>query len=282
MRKFEESLAEVVKRAIEEDSALDDLTSRLTVPEGMTGKAEIISRKAGVISGQDAAIAVFREIDRSLEYHVAVPDGGSVGENDVVARIEGGYSSILSAERTALNLLGHLSGVATLTARYVSIASGHGVKILDTRKTTPGMRLLEKKAVVDGGGNNHRIDLSSYILVKENHIAAAGGLSKLIALLGPGLSEAEIEVTSVDQIRSLRESPPARIMLDNFTPQRVVEAVAELNGWKGRRPEVEVSGGIDLSNISLFMIKGVDYISVGALTSAAPSLDLSLLFTGAV
>ena len=282
MQTLEETVAAIVKKAIEEDSALDDLTSKLLIPEGMKGSAAIIVREEGVISGQDAASAAFREVDRTIGYEVVTPDGERAGEKDVVARIKGKYASILSAERTALNLLGHLSGVATLTARYVMMTSNSGVKILDTRKTTPGMRLLEKRAVVDGGGENHRLDLASYILVKENHILAAGGISKLSDILGSRILEAEIEVTSLDQLKVLRSNPPARIMLDNFTPGMIRKAIAELAGWKNRRPEIEVSGGIDLRNISSFLIRGIDYISVGALTSSARSLDLSLLFEGVV
>ncbi|MBN2184142.1 MAG: carboxylating nicotinate-nucleotide diphosphorylase [Candidatus Krumholzibacteriota bacterium] len=281
MQTLEETIAAIVKQAIEEDSAHDDLTSKLTIPEGMKGSAGIIAREEGVISGQDAASAAFREVDRTTVYDAVIPDGGRAGENDVVARIKGDYASILSAERTALNLLGHLSGVATLTARYVRMTSDSGVQILDTRKTTPGMRLLEKRAVADGGGMNHRLDLASYILVKENHIQAAGGLSKLSGVLGTRILEAEIEVTSPDQLRVLRSTPPARIMLDNFSPGMIREALAEMDSWKAGRPEIEVSGGIDLTNISSFLIKGIDYISVGALTSSAPSLDLTLLSEGA-
>ncbi len=282
MQTLEEAIATIVKKALKEDSVFDDLTSRLLIPKGMKGKATIIAREEGVISGQDAALAAFKEFDRTIGYEVVTPDGERAEKKDIVARIKGQYASILSAERTALNLLGHLSGVATLTARYVRMTSDSGVKILDTRKTTPGMRLLEKKAVVDGGGENHRFDLASYILVKENHILAAGGISKLSDILGARILDAEIEVTSLDQLRGLRSNPPARIMLDNFNPEMIREALAELDGWKNRVPEIEVSGGIDLTNISSFLIRGIDYISVGALTSSARSLDLSLLFKGAV
>ncbi len=266
-----------MEKALKEDAASNDLTTNLLVPGTIEGSASIISKGRGIISGQMPASAVFRLLSTEIDYRVVAPDGGRVEPGDVVSRIRGSFAAILSGERTALNFLGHLSGIATLTSRYVKKVSGSGVIILDTRKTTPGLRSLEKKAVLDGGGQNHRADLESYILVKENHILAAGGIERLPGLLGRRFSEAEIEVTSIEQLRLLRDNPPDRVMLDNFDPKTVRKALEELKSWEGTRPGIEVSGGIDLSSISTFVIKGVDFISVGSLTSAAGSLDLSLL-----
>ncbi|MBN2072105.1 MAG: carboxylating nicotinate-nucleotide diphosphorylase [Candidatus Krumholzibacteriota bacterium] len=282
MRTHEQAVDTAVRRALEEDRAFEDLTSRLLVGGRMAGRGAIVARREGIISGQDAAMASFRCLDDSIEYDVVIPDGGKAGAGCEVARMSGRYAAILSAERTALNFLGHLSGIATLTSEYVLRTGDTGIRILDTRKTIPGMRILEKKAVADGGGVNHRPDLASYILVKENHIAAAGGIEAAVEILGRQITDAEIEVSSLKEFNALRPDPPARIMLDNFSPGMIDEAVASMAGWEGRKPEIEVSGGIDLENISSYLIEGVDFISVGRLTSSAPSLDLSLLLEGAV
>ncbi len=273
----ERSIEELVETALEEDRARNDITTGLLVPGEMTGTASIISRQAGIISGQDCAGRVFRALSSGVVYEAVIADGGRVGAGDPVSRISGPLGAILSGERTALNFLGHLSGVATRTSLFVKKAAPSGVTILDTRKTTPAMRLLEKRAVIDGGGRNHRGDLESYILVKENHISAAGGIEAVVGILGDRIRNSEIEVRSVGQLRSLKGSPPGRVMLDNFTPKEVAEAVGEVESWKSFRPEIEVSGGIDIDNIESYAIAGVDLISVGSITSSAGSLDLSLL-----
>lgn len=264
-----------VAAALDEDAAARDLTTDLLVPEGLEGRAVVIARSGGVISGQIAASLVFRRLG-GAEWTVLAADAATVVMGDEVARVEGRMRAILSGERTALNFLGRLSGVATRTAAFVRAVAGTGVRILDTRKTTPGLRLLEKRAVVDGGGTNHRADLASQILVKENHIAAAGGIEAAVAALGGRLAECEIEVRGIDELRALVSSPPARVMLDNFDPGEVSAAVAEVTRWT-RRPEIEVSGGITLENIGRYALPGVDFISVGSLTGAAPALDLSML-----
>jgi len=265
-----------VAAALTEDEASADATTRLLVPGTLEGRAGIISRAAGVISGQECAAEVFRQLGGEVEYEAVEPDGSPVAPGALVSRLEGPLGLILSGERTALNFLCHLSGVATLTAAFVESLRGTGVRVLDTRKTTPGLRALEKKAVSDGGGANHRHDLASYILVKENHIASAGGLGAAVERLGEFLSGCEIEVRDPGELRALRDTPPARVMLDNFTPAQIGEAVAGIRSWK-RVPEIEVSGGITLENIGAYAIEGVDFISVGALTASAPALDLSLL-----
>jgi nicotinate-nucleotide pyrophosphorylase (carboxylating) len=271
-QEIERSVAE----ALAEDEVTSDVTTRLLVPDTMEGRAVISSKGPGVISGQECAAEVFRQLGGEVTYEASVPDGSTVSEGTMVADLSGPIGRMLSGERTALNFLCHLSGVATLTAAFAVKVSGTGVRILDTRKTIPGMRALEKKAVVDGGGVNHRHDLASYVLVKENHIAAAGGIGPALEGLGDFLGGCEIEVTGLDELKALSASPPARVMLDNFSPGLIRKAVRMIDTWE-RRPEIEVSGGMTLGNVSRYAVKGVDFISVGSLTASAPSLDLSLL-----
>ncbi|MBU8920843.1 MAG: carboxylating nicotinate-nucleotide diphosphorylase [Bacteroidales bacterium] len=277
MTGIEEAIRVTVKAALDEDLAFDDITTSLLVPAGIMGEAVIIARESGVISGQLCARMAFDLVDGSLEYLPTVPDGKGVNVGEKVAVIRGRLASILSAERTALNLLGHLSGVATITSKFVGLVSEAGVTILDTRKTLPGLRHIEKQAVVDGGGKNHRPDLASYILVKENHIESAGGIASVAELLGEKLGESEIEVTSIEELRELEQFRPSRVMLDNFGPDGVRKAISLIAGWDGKRPEIEVSGGITTGNIESYSIEGVDFISTGSITASARALDLSLL-----
>ena len=273
-----DTLNDLVERSLAEDEARGDVTTAALVPAGLTASAVIVAKAEGVVSGHRAAEAVFNALDGGTSYERAAVDGARVEWGGQVASITGPCAAILSGERTALNFLQHLSGIATMTARFTAKVAGTGVVILDTRKTLPGLRALEKEAVVSGGGRNHRFDLRERILVKENHVAAAGGLKRVIERLGAGrLAGAEIEVRSLDEVRVLRLSPPARIMLDNFAPEEVAEAVAEMNGWGEKRPEIEVSGGVDLENVTRYALPGVDFISIGSLTSSAPALDLSLI-----
>lgn len=275
MERLREAARAAVAAALDEDAASRDVTTRLLVPQRSRGRAVVVARAAGVISGQEVASLVYERLG-GARWTALVPDGAEVAAGAEAARVEGALRAILSGERTALNFLGRLSGVATLTAAFVRAVAGTGVRILDTRKTTPGLRLLEKQAVAHGGGANHRSDLASMILVKENHIAAAGGIEAAVEALGDRLPDSEIEVRSIDELRALSRTPPGRVMLDNFDPARVAAAVEELAGWPAR-PEIEVSGGITLGSAASYAIAGVDYISIGALTSAASALDLSML-----
>jgi nicotinate-nucleotide pyrophosphorylase (carboxylating) len=265
---------ELIRRALEEDAAANDITTKRLALDG-TGRATVTARSACVVSGQKAARGVYKLLDESVEYTVFSRDGTAVGPGETVAGVEGPLGAILSGERTALNLLQHLSGVATLTNRFVALMEGTGIGILDTRKTTPGLRVLEKEAVIHGGGLNHRRDLSELVLVKENHIAAAGGLGAVIDRLGGEIARAEIEVGSIEELKELERTPPWRIMLDNYTPEMVAQALRELERWD-RRPEIEISGGITIESIHLYAIDGIDFISVGSLTSSAPSVDMSM------
>lgn len=264
-----------VSEALEEDAAGRDITTSLLVPPGANGTARVVAREPGVISGQACAAEVFRQLGGAVWQDVA-EDGEAVNVADTVARVSGSTASILSGERTALNFLCTLSGVATLTSRFAAAVAGTGVRILDTRKTLPGLRALQKTAVVHGGGVNHRPDLESMILVKENHIAAAGGLAFVAGILGDRIGDCEIEVTGISQLEDLAGNPPGRIMLDNFSPDDVEEAVRIVRGWDGD-VEIEVSGGMTLEKIGRYAGSGVDFISAGSITASAPSLDLSML-----
>lgn len=269
-------IAEIVKRALFEDAAERDMTTGILVGEEARGRAVIRARAVGVISGHRCARTVFSLLDESVAYDAVKRDGSSILENEIVATAEGSLRAILAGERTALNFLQHLSGIATSVRRFTRRIEGTGAVILDTRKTTPGLRALEKEAVLHGGGKNHRRDLAGLLLVKENHITAAGGFARVIDLLGTRIEEAEIEVTSLEELRKLREKRPWRIMLDNFTHDEAKEAMEEVRGWDPR-PEIEVSGGVTIETVLSYASIGVDYISIGSITASAPALDMSLI-----
>ncbi|MBD3178904.1 MAG: carboxylating nicotinate-nucleotide diphosphorylase [Candidatus Latescibacteria bacterium] len=277
---MEKEIDELIRIELQADRAGDDLTTRMVVPEDMECSAVIKARQEGIISGQECAESVFTSMDRNISYSMTVRDGEKVKRPETVAEIRGMAAPVMAAERTALNFLGHLSGIATLSGAFTEKLRGTGIIVLDTRKTTPGLRQLEKKAVRDGGGGNHRMNLADYILVKENHIAAAGGLREVIRALGSRINEAEIEVDSTEMLEELLENPPGRIMLDNFSPEMVSGAVSVIGKLGENRPEIEVSGGITLENIHRYAIEGVDYISVGSLTASAPAFDLSMTVKG--
>ena len=268
---------DLVARALAEDLGCGDVTAEAVVPEGATGHGLITQKEPGVLFGLDVAAEVFRQTgagelaDRAEEGHWRgeVPAG--------VASVGGPARALLAAERTALNLLCHLSGVATLTARFVKEAEGTGARILDTRKTTPGLRALEKAAVAAGGGTNHRMGLYDAILIKENHAALAGGVGEAVRRAReakPGLP-VEVECRNLDEVREGAEAGADRLLLDNMTPAELQEAVsAARNGGEG--PELEASGGVTLDTVAEIAASGVDYVSVGALTHSARALDLSM------
>ncbi len=265
----------IIEQALREDLGdRGDITTQLTVPEGRRGKGEMIVKEDGVICGLCVAGWVFEVVGGAV-LHPKVKDGVTVKSGDVVAIVEGSLSSILIGERTALNFLQRMSGIATLTSKFVSAVNGTGIKILDTRKTTPTLRLLEKYAVRCGGGHNHRFGLFDYILIKDNHIRAAGGITQAVerALMGrPQGIGIEVEVKTIEELVEVLRLDVDRVMLDNFTPEEVRRAVDIIGG----KVEVEVSGGISLDNIRDYAIPGVDYISVGRLTHSARALDMSL------
>ena len=272
----------LIRTALDEDVGPGDFTSLWTVPAEARATARIIAKADGVISGLDVARQVFYTVDPDLELTGSVRDGDKVQPGVPVFTIRGAARSILTAERVALNLLQRLSGVATLTRHYVNAVQGTGVRILDTRKTTPGMRALEKQAVLAGGGENHRFGLHDLVLVKENHIAAAGGISAALTRIREqnqlGL-RVEVETTSLEEVEEALTMSVDRILFDNMSNSLLRSAVDLVRSHPEPRPETEASGGITLDTIRGVSETGVDFISVGALTHSAPALDLSLLIS---
>jgi nicotinate-nucleotide pyrophosphorylase (carboxylating) len=268
-------LSELVARAIEEDRGAGDLTVAAVVPADARARATITQKAPGVVSGIDAAREVFRQVDPSLAFEAVAPEGEWRAPGPV-ATVEGAAGAILTGERTALNFLGRLSGVATATARCVRAVEGTGARILDTRKTTPGLRALEKAAVLAGGGVSHRMGLYDAILVKENHARLAGGVgpaARAAVAAAEGAAFVELEVETLDELDEALAAGADRLLLDNMGLNQMREAVARTAG----RASLEASGGIDLDTIRGVAETGVDFISVGALTHSAPALDLSLL-----
>ena len=267
-------LEPLVRRALDEDVGSGDLTTQATVPAGVRARARITQKQPGVLYGLDAAKLAFALLDPDARFGVLAEEG-VWRDGGAVLDIEGRAGAMLSAERTALNLLQRLSGVATLTARYVEAVRGTRARVLDTRKTTPGLRLLEKGAVAAGGATNHRVGLFDAILIKENHAAMAGGVGEAVRLARARAPDVLVEVecrTDAEVDEALAAGAP-RLLLDNMSPAQMRAIVARVEG----RAELEASGGIDLETIRDVAETGVDFISVGALTHSAPALDLSLL-----
>ncbi len=268
-------MLDLIDAALAEDLGTGDLTTRAVVPDGSRALAHIVQKEPGVPSGTPVARAVFERVDGGLTFTAHAPDG-KWREPGPLAEVEGDAASILAAERVALNFLGRLSGVATLTGRYVRAVDGTGVKILDTRKTTPGMRALEKEAVRAGGGVSHRSGLFDAILVKENHAILAGGVGeagRLALANAPAGVTVEVECAGLDEVADAVAAGVPRLLLDNMDPAELVRAVE----IAGARAELEASGGITLDTIRAVAETGVHFISVGALTHSAPALDFSLL-----
>jgi nicotinate-nucleotide pyrophosphorylase (carboxylating) len=273
-----EDLRALVERALGEDIGSGDLTAEAIVPSGVRARASVHQKAPGVIYGLDVAEACFRALDPKVAVERAVAEGRWRESGPVVA-LEGDGAAIVSAERTALNFLAHLSGIATLTARCVAAVEGTGVTILDTRKTTPGLRDLEKSAVRAGGAQNHRRGLDDAILVKENHAALAGGLGEAVRrarAAHPGLA-LEAECRSPAEIEEALEAGATRLLLDNMAPEALRAAVAQV----GDRAALEASGGMTLQTLPAHAATGVEFISIGALTHSAPALDLSLTVAAA-
>ena len=264
----------LIEQALREDVGPGDVTTRAVIPPGVRGKGAILVKAHGVICGLQVAAEVFRAVDERISFRPRVREGEPVQPGDVVAEVEGPLRGILTAERTALNFLARLSGIATLTARFVDAVAPYRAVILDTRKTTPGWRVLEKYAVRCGGGRNHRMGLYDMVLIKDNHIAACGSISEAVRRVraaGVGVP-VEVEVKDLDELREALKLGVDRILLDNFSVEDIAEAVKIAEG----RVPLEASGGVTLDNVAAIAATGVDYISVGALTHSAPALDLSL------
>ena len=270
----------IVTRALAEDMGTGDITTALTVPSSSASRAHIIAREAGVMAGMPVAEMVFRQVAKVYgsekpEFHIRAFDGCPISAGQVAAEIIGPTAVILTAERTALNFLQRMSGIAAQTAKMVDLVKGTSAKILDTRKTTPGMRVLEKYAVRMGGGQNHRFGLYDAILIKDNHIQAAGGVKQAIEAAKAGAPHAvqiEVEADTIEQVEQALDLGVDMILLDNMTPATLREAVALCQG----RALTEASGGITEENVREIAETGVDLISIGALTHSVCALDLSL------
>jgi nicotinate-nucleotide pyrophosphorylase (carboxylating) len=266
----------VVYAALAEDVGAGDVTTEATVDPDASGEAELLLKEPGVVCGLDAAEAVFRALDEDIRFDALVDEGAAVEGVTVVARVAGLQRAILTGERTALNFLGRLSGIATLTRRYVEAVDGTGAAILDTRKTTPGLRVLEKHAVACGGGRNHRLTLDDGVLVKDNHLRAAGSIHAAVERLRDVTPlPIEVECDTLDQVSQALDARADALLLDNMSLDMLVAAVSLAKG----RARLEASGGITLDNVRAVAETGVDEISIGALTHSAPSLDVSLELT---
>jgi nicotinate-nucleotide pyrophosphorylase (carboxylating) len=276
MRLFDErALRRSINLFIDEDVGRGDLTTQALIAPDATGSAHIETRQRAIVAGLDAAVLCFDIMGGDIRWECKTADGDEVSSGDVLAQIEGSLRSILTAERTALNLLGRLSGVATLTARFADAVRGTAVRLVDTRKTTPGLRLLEKHAVRAGGGFNHRFGLDDGILIKDNHLAAVGSITEAVTRmrgLAPHGLLIEVEVQDLPGLDEALAAGADAILLDNMTPEQVRDAVASAGG----KALLEASGGITLDNIRQYADAGVDLISVGALTHSAPAIDVSL------
>lgn len=270
---------DLVRAALQEDDALNDVTTLATVRNDRRAFCSLIARQAGVVAGIPLACEAFRQLDTAVEIRVDAADGSTVAPGSAVLVMSGHARGLLAAERVALNFMQRLSGVATLTARYVNAVRDTKAKILDTRKTTPGWRALEKYAVRCGGGINHRMDLASAVLIKDNHLMAVDGdvglavqRAREIAAAG---TRVEVECDTIEQVRAAVKAGAEIIMLDNMSLAEMRECVSEISG----RAVVEASGGVTLETARAIAEAGVDWISVGALTHSAPALDLALDFT---
>jgi nicotinate-nucleotide pyrophosphorylase (carboxylating) len=273
------TIDEIIESALVEDIGDGDHTSLSTIPADARGKARLLVKENGTLSGMKIAAEIFRKVDTRIKFSPFINDGDKINVGDIAFEVDGPSASILKAERLVLNFMQRMSGVATSTAAYVKKLEGLRTKVLDTRKTTPLLRELEKQAVRDGGGHNHRFGLYDMLMIKDNHVDFAGGIAKAIQAANEYLAnknlglKIEIEVRNMEELQQVLETGRVnRIMLDNFSPQLLREAVHKIEG----RYETEASGGITLETLRDYAETGVDYISVGALTHHIKSLDLSL------
>lgn len=267
-------MQDAIRSFLAEDVGRGDVTTAAVIPVGLQGRARIETRAGAVVCGLGIARSCFESLGEVV-WKAEVQDGDRVAAGDVLVRLDGSLRAVLTAERTALNLLGRLCGIATITAEFVSAVAGSGCRIVDTRKTTPGLRLLEKYAVTVGGGSNHRFGLDDGVLIKDNHVAAAGGVGEAVRRArrsAPHTSRIEVEVTNLDELDEAMAMGADAILLDNMSPDEV-RAARERTA-----PGVllEVSGGVTLANVRAYADTGVDLISVGALTHSAPAVDVSL------
>ncbi|MFN0086355.1 MAG: carboxylating nicotinate-nucleotide diphosphorylase [Blastocatellia bacterium] len=275
-----EVVFDAVNKALDEDLGRGDITSRAIVRPGLKARGSFLAKSDLVLAGLEVADAAFTSFDPYLQIESAAADGEELKAGKVFARVTGDAQMLLAAERVALNFLQRLSGIATITRRYVEAVAGTGARIVDTRKTTPGLRLLEKYAVTAGGGHNHRLGLDDGVLIKDNHIAMAGSITEAVRRARESvghLHKIEVEVASLDQVREALDARADILLLDNMAPGTIREAVEILKQREpaDRRTLAEASGGITLDNVRQYAEAGVDLISIGALTHSAPAVDIS-------
>lgn len=273
-------LRPMVERALAEDFGNSgDITARLLVPESAAGSLVMRAREMGVIAGMQAAQMTYDLVDPKVTFEILEPTGSSVDAGNIIARVSGPSRSLLTAERVALNFLGRMSGVATLTSKYAALAAGTSARIAATRKTTPGLRALEKQAVLAGGGFTHRESLSAAIMIKDNHIALAGGVDaamKAIKKNADHMTKVSVEVDTLEQLQKVLVWGPDVVLLDNMSADTLKEAVKIANRFDGRTPTLEASGGVNLGTVKGIAETGVDVISIGALTHSAPNFDIGM------
>lgn len=270
-----EQIQREVAAALAEDIGSGDLTAEL-IPEARQARAQIICREAAVLCGRPWLDEVFRQLDPAIDIRWQLDDGDAVAAGNPVCTLSGNARALLTGERTALNFLQFLSGTATLTRQYVEAVRGSGATILDTRKTVPGLRLAQKYAVRCGGGSNHRLGLHDAILIKENHILAAGSITSAVTAARRHGVPIEVEVESLDQLDEAITAGTERVLLDNFDPQTMKKAVTHAAG----RVQLEASGGVEIADVAAIAATGVDFISVGGLTKHVRAIDFSMLFDG--
>lgn len=268
-----------IHRSLKEDIGSGDHSSLASIPQGTQGKAHMLIKEDGVLAGVELAYSIFKQVDESLEVEIVLQDGAKVKKGDIALRVKGSTHSILKSERLVLNLAQRLSGIATIANKIVSLIEGTNTKILDTRKTTPGLRFLEKWAVTVGGAYNHRIGLYDMIMLKDNHVDYAGGIQQAIQRTQKYLAEnqldlkIEVETRNINEVKEVINAGGVnRIMLDNFSPDEIREALALIDG----KFETEASGGVTIETVREYAETGVDYISIGALTHSVKSMDISL------
>jgi len=270
----------MVRRALDEDFGNSgDLTANLLVPASAKGKLMMRAREAGVIAGMQAAQMTYAMVDPRVKFTIKKGDGSKVKKGDIVATVEGPSRALLSAERVALNFLGRMSGIATLTSHYVKLVKGTNVRIAATRKTTPGLRAVEKQAVLAGGGFTHRESLAAAIMIKDNHIALAGGVDKTLMAIAKNadhMTKVSVEVDTLAQLKKVLKYSPDVVLLDNMGADKLTKAVAIVDKFGCSRPTLEASGGVSLETVKGLAQTGIDVISIGALTHSAPNFDIGM------
>jgi nicotinate-nucleotide pyrophosphorylase (carboxylating) len=273
-RNFKKNIDSLIECGLNEDVNTGDLTTDLLIPASIQSTAIMNAKADGIIAGLQVAEAVFRKLDPTIEFIAEVADGNKVRKGDLICTIHGSYRALLTGERLALNFLQRMSGIATETAKYVEAVKGFNTEILDTRKTAPGLRLLDKYAVKTGGGTNHRMGLYDMVMIKDNHISVAGGITQAVEAIRPAIHnniKIEVETTTLDEVKEALRAGADIIMLDNMDIDTMKKAVCIIDG----KAKVEASGNMNLERVREVASTGVDYISIGALTHSVTALDIS-------